>query len=522
MISAGAIVWISVRPLIRLFLNVGAGFVLTRADLFPTIAARGAGQIILNIALPCLMFSRIVPAFTSQNIHNLGPLVLVAFIYEALGIVMAWLISQFFWVPHRFRYGILVAGGWGNVGDIPTSVIMSITASAPFNGAEDQNLAVAYIAAFILVFFITLFPLGGHRLIAKDYVGPDVEADDVRAQMRRKRRRMLALLAAPLRRRGRGPLDVEAADEAEAEIEREKEKEKEREKEKAGGEPFADTTSVHRHVAFTGEDTTRESSPANPPSTPADPNPDSDNCRSKHVSFHPDDTTVAPTDPVGPSVPVSPAPTITPPDADTGAAATPTPAKPRRSALRTLHTILTELLNPCSLAILIAFPIALVRPLKALFVPIDNSPIPNAPDGQPPLAFILDTATFIGAASVPLGLVTLGSALARLKGGAAWRAGPRGAIMALALGKMVLSPVVGVCIVRALVRAGVIDGGDRVLQFVCIFLACLPTATTQVYLTQVYSGTGTAEHLSVFLIPQYIMMFITMTALTAYTLQLLF
>lgn len=47
-----------------------------------------------------------------------GPLVLVAFIYEAIGIMMAWAIKQVFWVPHRFRYGMLVAGGWGNVGDI--------------------------------------------------------------------------------------------------------------------------------------------------------------------------------------------------------------------------------------------------------------------------------------------------------------------------------------------------------------------------------------------------------------------
>lgn len=54
------------------------------------------------------------------------------------------------------------------------------------------------------------------------------------------------------------------------------------------------------------------------------------------------------------------------------------------------------------------------------------------------------------------------------------------------------------------------------------FFSCLPTATTQVFLTQVYSGTGDAEHLSSFLIPQYILMFISMTALTAYSLQLIF
>jgi hypothetical protein len=84
---------------------------------------------------------------------------------------MAWLIRQVFWVPHRFRYGILVAGGWSNVGDIRTScivrrnfdssivsataVIMSITAAQPFAGQKDQNLSVAYISAFILVYMVS-------------------------------------------------------------------------------------------------------------------------------------------------------------------------------------------------------------------------------------------------------------------------------------------------------------------------------------------------------------------------------
>ena len=43
---------------------------------------------------------------------------LIALLYEAIGILCAWVIKQFFWVPHQFRYGILVAGGWANVGDI--------------------------------------------------------------------------------------------------------------------------------------------------------------------------------------------------------------------------------------------------------------------------------------------------------------------------------------------------------------------------------------------------------------------
>ena len=42
--------------------------------------------------------------------------------YEAMGMAIAAIIRLFFWVPHRFRYGLLVAGGWGNYGDIRTSL----------------------------------------------------------------------------------------------------------------------------------------------------------------------------------------------------------------------------------------------------------------------------------------------------------------------------------------------------------------------------------------------------------------
>ncbi|KIM54956.1 hypothetical protein SCLCIDRAFT_1221571 [Scleroderma citrinum Foug A] len=127
------LVWISVQPLIRLFLCGACGFVITKAGLFSPTAAVGTGQITLNITFPMLIFSKIVPAFNSQSISSLGPLFLVAILYEAIGLIMSWIIKQLFWVPHRFRYGLLVAGGWANTGDIPTAVVMSLMASAPFS-----------------------------------------------------------------------------------------------------------------------------------------------------------------------------------------------------------------------------------------------------------------------------------------------------------------------------------------------------------------------------------------------------
>ncbi|KIM54957.1 hypothetical protein SCLCIDRAFT_1221573 [Scleroderma citrinum Foug A] len=181
-------------------------------------------------------------------------------------------------------------------------------------------------------------------------------------------------------------------------------------------------------------------------------------------------------------------------------------------------------MSPPSLSIIVSFVISLVPTLKALFVSgVPGVKISPAPDGQPPLAILMNTATFIGDASIPLGLICLGSALARLQlPEGSWRSLPIASISALAAARLIIMPVLGVIICQSLTHVGIIDSGNNVLRFICIFMSCLPTSTTQVYLTQVYSGTGTATHLAAFLIPQYILMFGTMTGLTAYTLHLIF
>jgi len=53
-------------------IGVGCGFVITKADMFPPVAARGASQVILNVMVPALMFSKIVPAFNKSNIQAFG------------------------------------------------------------------------------------------------------------------------------------------------------------------------------------------------------------------------------------------------------------------------------------------------------------------------------------------------------------------------------------------------------------------------------------------------------------------
>jgi predicted permease len=137
---------------------------------------------------------------------------------------------------------------------------------------------------------------------------------------------------------------------------------------------------------------------------------------------------------------------------------------------------LKQLLKPCTVVIILSFVISLVDPIKALFIPPSSNFQPHfrptAPDGQPPLAFIFDTATFIGDACIPLGLICLGSALAclSLRSGGPF---PKGAIASLALGKMVVIPIIGVAITRWFARVGFVHHDDKVLQFICMCVVSL-------------------------------------------------
>lgn len=282
---------------------------------------------------------------------------------------------------------------------------------------------------------VSLFPLGGFLIVAKDFQGPDVESEELRESMRLRRRKMVTETILFLRRllsRRRNSDTVDTVGDFEP----------------GGGWPEKPTISLQDHVspslechttrvetADSRECTERKASTAATSSTPTtDPGGNNHIERlgltqgsSSHGSLH-----------------------------------------QSRSHLKRFFV---ELLKPPPIVIVLAIVIALVDPLKALFLlPSANFQPrfrPVAPDGQPPLAFVLDFATFVGAASVPIGLVCLGSALARLRLDTG-EALPHGAIASLALVRMIIMPIFGVAVTRSFVNAGFVDREDKVLQFVCM------------------------------------------------------
>jgi len=287
--------------------------------------------------------------------------------------------------------------------------------------------------------------MGGHLLIAKDFDGPDVEHEEVRDAVRRRRKYLLH----------GWPKDLVS-------LFRGRRKHIEDEKGAADVEPCSEVRSPpSKHVSFYDERATAEG------------------LQSRFTSPAP---TVTAVDGVWSAATTTHIPTAPPsllpssPMKEESEPRVSTPPPPKRwfhgPVWNYLKQAYKSFMTPASITIVVSLIIALVPKLKALFTPVEGTYMPTAPDGKPPLDFILDLAEFAGAASVPLALVCLGSALARmklppLKPIRAWKKLPLGSIASLAIGKMVMFPVLGILITKGLVQGGLIGKDDKVLQFVC-------------------------------------------------------
>ncbi|KAL1413270.1 Protein M3 [Vanrija albida] len=522
--NAGQIIYKAFTPTLKMALCILSGFVTTKAGMLSPSATKGISLITMNLCLPCLIFGSMVSAFTPQNIAAFGPLVLVAVMYEILGLLCAWVVREIAWVPKDFRWGILVMGVVSNWGNLPTAVVQTMAKEAPFDPAVDVDLGVAYIAIFVLVMNTTFFGLGFHKLCAWDFTD-DHAAEDMLPFKQRWRARFERLQRLLGRRKQPRTADAEiaiadeAADEAADHVSATLEVPLERVDYRPAAESIA--TSVTRVGTQRGDAESKRTKPRKRSFT-------------SRMEATPRILATAPLDSqattAAESVQLTSDKGYTSGSVYTrGYGAEPvaaTAAGAPRRARKWAAALLKEIKNtpPPTWAVAVGLPCSLVSPLKALLTDVPGwtgSRMPNAPDGNPPLHFILETAIFLGAIAVPMALVLLGVSFARLTVPSRWRDLPLTAITLMTLAKMVLIPVFSVFVVQAMQKnTGLFPPEDKIRTFVAILLSGTPAAANQLVITQIYNPAGTAHTLASFLLLQYSLMFIFSTALAAIALYI--
>ncbi|ODN79430.1 hypothetical protein L202_03414 [Cryptococcus amylolentus CBS 6039] len=527
--AAGVMIYKAFAPTLKMIICIAVGYMITKQGIFAPANAKGVSILSLNVALPALIFGSMVSALSVENAPAMGPLVLVAVIYQILGFMFAWLIKELFYVPVDFRYGILVMGTVSNWGNLPTAIVQTMAKSAPFDPDTDTELGVAYIAVFVFIMNLTLFPLGLHKLCAWDFreenltAGPPLprrecwrqrlqfirgvfkkdRPTDSDAGSNKGKVKLSNQSVEHLHNQERGSREsgVSSADDEER---GEKLGEMVNRARFAGGAEFARKKS--RASSFHSMMESTRSIPATAPldaSGIAQPcfSPSGENANqllpvcSTHAEtyrYH---------------QPVTPA------------ASTRSPTWSQR-----IKSLAIAIFTPLTLSIILGIICSVITPVKALFVDVDNwsgNGIPYAPDGNPPLSFITDTATFLGGMSIPAGLVLLGASFARLKMPKKWSDLPIAAIVAMTVFKMILLPIFGVFVVQAMRdNTTMYPAKDKMRTFVSILVASTPSSVNQLVITQLYNPLGSADTLSCFLALQYALMPVLSTGLAAIALYI--
>lgn len=177
------------------------------------------------------------------------------------------------------------------------------------------------------------------------------------------------------------------------------------------------------------------------------------------------------------------------------------------------------------MAVLVALIIAFIPWVKALFVTTDKTPnMKQAPDGLPPLNFIMDYTNYLGSASVPFGLMLLGATLGRLKIKKLYPGFWKTAVCLVILRQCVM-PIFGVLWCDRLVKAGWLSWEkDSMLLLVIVIDWGLPTMTTIIYFTASFTPPDAVETVQMdcvafFLMLQYPLLIISMPFLVTYFLM---
>ncbi|AGO13418.1 AaceriACL080Wp [[Ashbya] aceris (nom. inval.)] len=550
-LALGQVIWIAVKPVIRIYFIVGTGFVLARFNILSVEATRAVSDIVITALLPMLAFSKIVQNIEIGDIKNVGIICLTSFMLFGAGLVAAMVVRRVLPVPRKWQGGILAGGLFPNINDLPIVYLQSMDQGLVFT-PEEASKGVANVIIFVAMFLVCLFNLGGFRLIEADFTYEDEE----NASGREEKEGLGSPAASLVRERGAGeprPLSVE-------------------ELESIPTRDSANTLPTGGEHAEGGN-----VRPAVPVQLAGPPLSQWNTGLSSVSSFRRRDSMASTmrsidlrsmppqgitdlireysnVDQFGKRLSAPEAFHGAGPYGEMGSHAT--PAATQRSLTRiitseaavhkedieasgstlppwlrrfplTKHVVffLKNCLRPCSVSLILALVIAFIPWLKALFVTTPNAPrIPNAPDELPPLSFLLDFTSYIGAASVPFGLMLLGATLGRLRFGnlhpGFWKAA-----LVLVLFRLIALPIIGILWSEALVKFKWVNWeDDKMLLFVIVLSWSLPTMTSIIYFTATYTpinalDTTQMDCASFFLMLQYPILTVSLPFVVTYFLK---
>lgn len=473
-LSLGAVIFIAVKPIAKIFLVLGVGFSLVKTQMLSTETSRGMAGIMVNALLPCLTFSKIVTNLSGSQIKDIGVFVLSSLVIFGTGCVLALIGVVVTPVPKHWRYGMIFSGLFANIADLPIAYVQSMGTSGVFD-EKDVDRAVALNVVFLSVMTFLMQNCGLFQLVGKDFKKVDQSELDEEISMKDDPEFQVVEI-----------IDDRGIDGTLSRI--------------RSHESGYSSRSAHRVRSHTMQGLIDEYSEASRIKSINNMEALAKSISKTQIiglNMHDDDDDD---------------------DDDEG----------KKSKWETLITryklgwvqyVLVNMSRVPSIVLVLSFFVTMIPWIRALFVhnSIDVHP---APDGNPPLSFIMDFTQYLGNAAVPTGLILLGGTLARLevKGippgfwkCAAW----------MVISRLAVMPIIGVLWMQQLHRSGWLE--DDISRFLMTIAWSVPSATAQVYFTAFYTPLeGSHEQmdcLAIVLLAQYPVLVVSLPIVLSYVMK---
>lgn len=465
----GEVIYSSVKPMIRLYMILLTGFGLTRAGLFGAQTARACSDMVLLLFMPALVFDKVVSYIDISDIKTIGVICFSACVMYGINACATTLIVFLTPIPKdpksRWVGGAYLAGIMQNVSDLPIVYIQSMSLFS----STQQNKGVAYVIIWLAMYVMFQFNLGLSQLVEWDfkYVRKAKAEQDVESPAPQKESPSLEPVQSY---ESDYPTSI-ATDDSSVPSEasptilcqgQTRPKHRRGSNLSAGPIPLSLTkilSTQSRHTALSRIPSARNNK---------------DDVVSLNQELLREYSHVEPYNQQMSTLMRIVTDNNVPLDQTT------TPSFAKKYHLGFALFFFQNFKKPNSVVLIVSLIFALIPWVKALFSSNGTVQLPNAPDQQPALSFILMYAEYLGYPCVPMGVLLIGSALARLEINnlppGFWKSA-----LAHTVYRLGVLPIIGMAYVTQLKKIGWMT--DPMALFVTSLEFSLPSATVQVYLT---------------------------------------
>lgn len=549
----GMIIYSAVKPIFKIYFIIALGFYLARRNILTVTTCRDISDCIVTAIMPCLIFNNVVTNLKSSDIKNLGIIFFTGTLLFVLGVGLSLLNKVVTKAPKRWFGGLLSVGLFPNISDLPIAYLQTLSKGGSILSLEEGDKGVAYVCIFLASQVFYQFSLGLYRLIEWDFreelLQDENEEKAIETPVNKSE------MASNVPRSENHDIDntsISSSISSNSSQMNDKEidnntRQNHRRNLRHSDQSKDDLNYQHNeflrqhelHALHSAKSissgsiipTRTRSRRGSNGQTSISTNfyslhlvPSSDLRRQKSENIS--DVINEYSEYEGwknqEIKRISSKSSHTSHPLETGSIGSMSVQPSKKAKYR--HIFIQMLKNfaaPNSVSLIVSIIIAMSPPLKALFVK-SSFYIPNAPDNQPPLSFIIDIASYVGAASVPLGLLLLGATISRLR----IKLMPKGfwkTAVAVTVSRLIILPIIGVGLTTAFYKGGWY-GDDKLIRFVSVLEFGLPSATALVYFTAFYTDPTSDNHLqmdclAVCLIFQYSILFITLPFLVSFTLK---